>query len=99
MSFIDALLSPGRALSPWEPVCFENCQSSVGMRSSHMLPVYGEGLLKFHRPDGEAKFWLKPTIELARSIGLNSSRIKDAEHLIKSRQQEITDAWNNHFGS
>ena len=50
-------------------------------------------------PDGEAKFWLKPTIELARNIGLSSSKIKDAERLIKSRQQEITDAWNNHFGS
>jgi len=50
-------------------------------------------------PDGEAKFWLKPTIELARNIGLSSSKIKDAERLIESRQQEITDAWNNHFGS
>ena len=50
-------------------------------------------------PDGEAKFWLKPTIELARNIGLSSSKIKDAERLIESRQQEITDAWNNYFGS
>lgn len=50
-------------------------------------------------PDGEAKFWLKPTIELARNIGLSSSKIKDAERLIQSRQQEITDAWNNHFRS
>lgn len=50
-------------------------------------------------PDGEAKFWLKPTIELARNIGLSSSKIKDAERLIQSRQQEIADAWNNHFGS
>jgi hypothetical protein len=49
-------------------------------------------------PDGEAKFWLRPTIELARNIGLNSSKIKDAERLVESRQQEIIDAWNNHFG-
>jgi hypothetical protein len=27
-------------------------------------------------PDGEAKFWLNPTIELARNIGLSSSKIK-----------------------
>jgi hypothetical protein len=26
-------------------------------------------------PEGEAKFWLRPTIELARNIGLNSSKI------------------------
>jgi hypothetical protein len=50
-------------------------------------------------PDGEAKFWLKPNLELARNIGLSSSKIKDAERIIESRQQEITDAWNNHFGS
>ena len=43
-------------------------------------------------PDGEAKFWLRPSIELARNIGLNSSKIKDAERIVQSRQQEITDA-------
>ncbi|MCT0225754.1 DUF4160 domain-containing protein [Synechococcus sp. CS-1328] len=51
-----------------------------------------------HR-DGEAKFWLSPSIELARNIGLSSSKIKDAERLAVSRQQEIIDAWNNDFGS
>jgi len=50
-------------------------------------------------PDGEAKFWLKPTIELARNIGLSSAKVKDAERLVESRQQEIINAWNNHFGS
>jgi hypothetical protein len=49
-------------------------------------------------PDGEAKFWLEPTIELARNIGLSSAKLKEAERLIKSRQNEITDAWINHFG-
>jgi len=50
-------------------------------------------------PDGEAKFWLEPTIELARNIGLNSSKMKEAERLVESRKKEITDAWYNHFGS
>jgi hypothetical protein len=49
-------------------------------------------------PDGEAKFWLEPTIELARNIGLGSAKRKEAERLIKSRHKEITDAWKNHFG-
>jgi hypothetical protein len=49
-------------------------------------------------PDGEAKFWLEPSIELARNIGLGSAKSKEAERLIKSRQKEIIDAWNNHFG-
>jgi hypothetical protein len=49
-------------------------------------------------PDGEAKFWLEPTVELARNIGLGSAKMKEAERLIKSRKKEIIDAWNNHFG-
>jgi hypothetical protein len=49
-------------------------------------------------PEGEAKFWLRPAIELARNIALNSSKTKDAERIVESRQQEITNAWNNHFG-
>ncbi|MBM5817541.1 MAG: DUF4160 domain-containing protein [Cyanobacteria bacterium K_Offshore_surface_m2_239] len=49
-------------------------------------------------PDGETKFWLEPTIELARNIGLGSAKMNEAERLIKSRHKEIIDAWNNHFG-
>lgn len=43
-------------------------------------------------PDGEAKFWLRPTIELARNIGLSSAKVKDAVRLVESRQQEIINA-------
>ena len=49
-------------------------------------------------PDGEAEFWLEPSIELARNIGLSSSKMKEAECLVETRKQEIIDAWNNHFG-
>jgi hypothetical protein len=61
----------------------------------------GESRLHIHvsHPDGEAKFWLNPTIELARNIGLSSSKLKEAKRLVESRQQEIIDASNNHFGS
>jgi hypothetical protein len=50
-------------------------------------------------PDGEAKFWLSPTVELARNIGLSSPKINEAERLVETRQPEIINAWNNHFGS
>ena len=49
-------------------------------------------------PDGEAKFWLEPTTELARNIGLSSSKMKEAQRLVESRNKEITDAWNYYFG-
>ena len=50
-----------------------------------------------NHPDGEAKFWLNPTVELARNIGLSSPNINEAERLVETRQQKIINAWNNHF--
>ena len=49
-------------------------------------------------PDGEAKFWLTPCIELARNIGLPATKLGQAERLVQTRQQEIIDAWNDRFG-
>jgi hypothetical protein len=49
-------------------------------------------------PDGEAKFWLTPSIQLARNIGLSAAKPRAAQQVIESHLEEITDAWNNHFG-
>jgi hypothetical protein len=49
-------------------------------------------------PDGEAKFWLTPDIQLAKNVGLNDSRLRQAQKIVEAHQQEITDAWNNFFG-
>ncbi len=88
-------------------LCFEQylgaCLSPTVFRESEFRFFFfsrEESRMHIHvsHPDGEAKFWLRPSIELARNIGLSSSKIKDAERIVKSHQQEITDAWNNHFG-
>jgi hypothetical protein len=50
-------------------------------------------------PDADAKFCLSLPVELARNIGLSSPRIKEAERLVETRQQESIDAWSNHFRS
>lgn len=49
-------------------------------------------------PDGEAKFWLMPRIELATSTGLSAKRISEAERLVQVHLEEIVRAWNQHFG-
>lgn len=49
--------------------------------------------------DGEAKFWLEPTIELARNHGLSDTELHRVEQSVRERQQEIRDAWNDHFAS
>lgn len=44
-------------------------------------------------PDGEAKYWLAPSIALDSSIGLNDRQLREAH------AQEIFDARHRHFGS
>lgn len=49
-------------------------------------------------PDGEAKFWIEPTIELARNHQLGDQDLRRALELVVEHQQEIRDAWQRHFG-
>lgn len=48
---------------------------------------------------GEAKIWVEPEIELARSKGLSEQDLNRAIKLVNERQQEIREAWNEHFAS
>ena len=52
-----------------------------------------------HAPDGEAKFWLEPQIELAMNYGLPQKQITEALHLVQEHEDEIRSAWQAHFGS
>lgn len=48
-------------------------------------------------PDGEAKFWLEPVIELALNKGLTSTELNELRKIIEERQNEIRDSWHQHF--
>jgi Domain of unknown function (DUF4160) len=50
-------------------------------------------------PDGEAKFWLDPSIELAKNYGLSDQDLRRVERMIEDHEQEIRDAWTSHFAS
>ena len=50
-------------------------------------------------PDGEAKFWLTPTIALADSVGLTARQLADAQDVIERHTGAIRDAWLRHFGA
>lgn len=52
-----------------------------------------------HHADGEAKFWLEPQVELAANYGLSRKRLADALQLVQEHEDEIRDAWKEHFGS
>lgn len=50
-------------------------------------------------PGGEVKIWLEPDIEIARTYGLNEQDLNRILKIVRDRQQEIRDAWNEHFSS
>jgi hypothetical protein len=50
-----------------------------------------------YHADGEAKFWLDPTVELATNFGLSASRVNEAAKLIEEHLDEIRSAWAKHF--
>ena len=47
--------------------------------------------------DGEAKFWLKPEIELAKNHRYSRKQLKQIESLIEDRYDELVSAWHQHF--
>jgi hypothetical protein len=50
-------------------------------------------------PDGEAKFWLEPVVELALSKGLKTVELTELQRIVQERQNEIRDHWRRHFSS
>lgn len=49
-------------------------------------------------PDGEAKFWLEPAIELALNKGLGSTELNELQKIVEERENEIREHWQRHFG-
>jgi hypothetical protein len=47
--------------------------------------------------NGEAKFWLKPKIELAKNYKLTSKELKEVENIVNENHQDFLDKWSNYF--
>ena len=50
-------------------------------------------------PNGEAKFWLEPNIEMAENYGLTRKQLGEVHAIIEGRKDEIINAWKRHLGS
>ena len=48
-------------------------------------------------PDGEAKFWLTPSVSLATCTGLSSRQQREAQTIVEAHLKEIQNAWQRHF--
>ncbi len=47
--------------------------------------------------DGEAKFWIKPEIELAKNHRFSKKQLKEIELLVEVHHNELISAWQKHF--
>ena len=47
--------------------------------------------------DGEAKFWLEPTVELARNYGLSQEQVTELKKTVEEKRNDILNAWRKHF--
>ena len=48
-------------------------------------------------PDGEAKYWLEPQIELAKNYKLPRQQLRQIEQIIKEHYDEFKNAWKLYF--
>lgn len=48
-------------------------------------------------PDGEAKFWIEPVVELAINQGLGSAELNELQKIVVEKQNEIREHWRRHF--
>ena len=52
-----------------------------------------------YSPDGEAKYWLEPELELARNYRFSKVQLKAIEKIIGGHYDELKTAWYSFFGS
>jgi len=48
-------------------------------------------------PDGEAKFWLEPTVALANYTGFSKSQLLSLQKIVEKNKNEIIKKWKKHF--
>jgi hypothetical protein len=48
-------------------------------------------------PDGEAKFWLEPEIELSTNYRLSKVQLDQVQKMVEAHFDELVAAWNHHF--
>lgn len=50
-----------------------------------------------HGPDGEAKFWLEPDVELAHNLGLKPKDLRTVRAFVEDNAHVFRNAWKRHF--
>lgn len=53
--------------------------------------------IHIHTPDGEAKFWLEPQVELVVNYGIRESDLAEIGRIILEKRDEFTGLWRTYF--
>jgi len=48
--------------------------------------------------EGEAKFWLRPTVQLDSSNGFDARTLRELSEVVEQNPALIERVWNEHFG-
>jgi len=47
--------------------------------------------------DGEAKFWLDPSVRVADSVGFSANALRELAEVVERHRAVIEEAWHEHF--
>jgi hypothetical protein len=47
--------------------------------------------------DGEAKFWLEPTVSVVRNHGLSVTQLSQLKKVVEAKKDAILSSWQKHF--
>jgi len=56
------------------------------------------GFIDVSWANGEAKFWLAPTVHLARNSGFDARTLKKLATLVAENKDDLERVWNDYFG-
>ena len=70
----------------------------IGSFRFHFYSDEGQEPAHIHvrSPDGECKFWLEPTIRLARNRGVRAHDLRDVERLVFEHAEHFVIAFNEY---
>lgn len=86
--------------------CGQSPLRYAGIVSPTVLRIRGFRFYFFSREhvhvqhaEGEAKFWLEPTVAIEGNYGLKPRRLAEALKLVEEHADECRRAWTKHFPS
>lgn len=76
-------------------------ESTVLIKGNYRFHFFSKEESRVHvhviSPDGEAKFWLEPTISLVDYSGFSEKQLNYLQKIIIKHKNEIRKKWKEHF--